>query len=228
MTCGEGVTQSGDTYEGPDISQGPDKTALNDAITAAETLYNSIKDNTDYADIASTLQTAINNAKAVAESSEAGQNDVDVAASAIGTAKTTAEAGIKDVDDTKAANAVITKINALPASTAVTTENREAIEAARADYDALTDDQKAKVSADTLKKLTDAEEKLVVLQVMSEVSTKNGSGMTYTGNPIQLINTPTTSLPDGYTMKYAVTTENTAPANNLYTTSIPSGTDAGT
>ena len=68
-----------------------------------------------------------------------------------------------------------------------------------------------------------------IAQVMSEVSAKTGSGMTYTGSPIQLINTPTTALPDGYTMKYAVTTENTAPTDeNLYTTSIPTGTEAGT
>ncbi|MBR3240385.1 MAG: hypothetical protein IKF99_18345, partial [Oscillospiraceae bacterium] len=52
--------------------------------------------------------------------------------------------------------------------------------------------------------------------------------MTYSGSPIQLINTPTTALPAGYTMKYAVTTTNSAPADNLYTTTIPSKTDAGT
>ena len=68
-----------------------------------------------------------------------------------------------------------------------------------------------------------------IAQVMSEVSAKTGSDMTYTGNPIQLINTPTTALPAGYTMKYAVTTENTAPTDeSLYTTSIPTATDAGT
>ncbi|WP_026670814.1 leucine-rich repeat protein [Butyrivibrio sp. AE3006] len=68
-----------------------------------------------------------------------------------------------------------------------------------------------------------------IAQVMSEVSAKTGSGMTYTGNPIQLINTPTTALPAGYTMKYAVTTEKTAPMDeSLYTTSIPTATDAGT
>ena len=68
----------------------------------------------------------------------------------------------------------------------------------------------------------------VITQVMNEVSAKTGSDVVYSGNPIQLINTPTTSLPNGYTMKYAVTTENTAPADNLYTTSIPTGTNVGT
>ena len=68
-----------------------------------------------------------------------------------------------------------------------------------------------------------------IAQVMSEVSAKTGSGMTYTGNPIQLINTPTTKLPAGYKMVYAVTTENKAPTDeNLYTTSIPTATTAGT
>ena len=68
-----------------------------------------------------------------------------------------------------------------------------------------------------------------IAQVMSEVSAKTGSDMTYTGSPIQLINTPTTALPAGYTMKYAVTTENVKPTDeSLYTTSIPAKTDAGT
>ena len=68
-----------------------------------------------------------------------------------------------------------------------------------------------------------------IAQVMSEVSAKTGSDMTYTGSPIQLINTPTTALPAGYTMKYAVTTENVKPTDeSLYTTSIPTKTNAGT
>ncbi len=131
--------------------------------------------------------------------------------------------------NTAAANTVSGTISALPDFSNVTTANKDAIEAARTAYNALTDDQKTYVSADTLKKLTDAEDKLVIIQVMSEVSAKTGSGMTYTGNPIQLINTPTTALPAGYTMYYAVTTENVAPTDdNLYTTSIPAKTDAGT
>ena len=121
VTCGEGVTQSGDTYEGPDISQGSDKTALNDAITAAETLYDSIKDNTDYADIANTFKTAINNAKRVAESDEVDQDAVDTATSNIITANT---------------NAVIKIIKALPAASDVTMDDKAVIEAVRAAYDA--------------------------------------------------------------------------------------------
>ena len=168
-------------------------------------------------------KTAIDNATTIDDVATAKSN-AETAANAV---KTTAEK--KEEADTAAANGVSNTINNLPAANEVTTANKNAIEAARAAYNALTDDQKAYVSADTLKKLTDAEDKLVIIQVMSEVSAKTGSGMTYTGNPIQLINTPTTALPAGYTMQYAVTTENTAPTDaSLYTTSIPTATNTGT
>ena len=55
---------------------GPDKSALNEAITAAETLYNSIKEVEDYSTIASTLKAAIDAAKDVAESDEADQDSL--------------------------------------------------------------------------------------------------------------------------------------------------------
>lgn len=48
-------------------------------------------------------------------------------------------------------------LNALPAAADVKPEDKETIEKARAAYDALTDEQKAKVDPATLKKLTDAE-----------------------------------------------------------------------
>ena len=143
---------------------GPDKSDLNTAITAAETLYDSIKDDTNYSTIASTLKTAIDAAKEVADSDTADQDAVDAAKTAITTAKTNAEAAKKDVDDTNTANAVTETINSLPEADKVTTENKETIEAAREAYNALTDDQKAKVSADTVKKLTDAEEALAAAE----------------------------------------------------------------
>lgn len=55
---------------------------------------------------------------------------------------------------------VTEKINALPESNKVTKSDKNAIEEARKAYDALTDDQKAMISSDTLKKLTDAEKAL--------------------------------------------------------------------
>ena len=124
-------------------------------------------------------------------------------------------------------------IDDLPESNAVTTDDKDAIEAAKAAYDALNDDQKAKVNADKLNALN---ADLVAL-VMSEVSAKTGSGMTYTGDPIQLINAPTTALPAGYTIYYAIgESETTAPdfdgtsqdENKKWNTSIPGGTDVGT
>ncbi|MBP3885689.1 MAG: hypothetical protein J6D54_12255, partial [Olsenella sp.] len=142
--------------------KGPDKTALNAAIAEAEALYDGIKDNADYTDIADTLKAAIDNARAVANSDEADQDAVNAAKDAITTAKTTADTDKKSVDDKKeadasAAKAAADKIDALPAADKVTANDRAAIEAAREAYDALTADQKKLVPAETLKKLEAAE-----------------------------------------------------------------------
>ena len=59
------------------------------------------------------------------------------------------------IRDLEAAKAVEDMINALP--TDVTVDDEEQIEAARQAYEALTDDQKALVTPETLEKLTDAE-----------------------------------------------------------------------
>ncbi len=66
----------------------------------------------------------------------------------------------KVVADTEAANAVIEKINALPNASDVTKNDKEAIEAARAAYEALTEDQKAKISNDVLQLLVKDENAL--------------------------------------------------------------------
>ena len=63
-------------------------------------------------------------------------------------------------EDERAVAEVTEKINALPESNKVTKSDKNAIEEARKAYDALTDDQKAMISSDTLKKLTDAEKAL--------------------------------------------------------------------
>ena len=57
--------------------------------------------------------------------------------------------------DKKASDPVVAAINALPAT--ITTTDEAGITAARTAYDKLTEDQKKLVSADVLKKLTDAE-----------------------------------------------------------------------
>ena len=66
-----------------------DKSALNTAITEAETYYNSIKD--DHAEAAAALKTAIDTAKTMQEKGDATQEEVNNALSALTTAKTTAE-----------------------------------------------------------------------------------------------------------------------------------------
>ena len=137
-----------------------DKTDLNNAITAAETYYNSIKDETIYADIASALKTAIDEAKAIADNDNVVESVVTEAITEINQAKSDAEAGKKDVDDTIAANAVTEMINDLPDEDKVTVSDAEQIAAARTAYDALTDDQKKKVTEDTLGMLEAREEAL--------------------------------------------------------------------
>ena len=65
--------------------------------------------------------------------------------------------------DQEAADAVVVLFDALPAADAVTVDSKEAIEAARAAYEALTDEQKALVTPEDLAKLTAAEAALAAL-----------------------------------------------------------------
>ena len=66
--------------------------------------------------------------------------------------------------DQVAADAVVTLFDALPVADAVTLNDKEAIEAARAAYEALTDEQKALVTPEDLAKLTAAEQALAALE----------------------------------------------------------------
>ena len=66
--------------------------------------------------------------------------------------------------DQAAAGAVVALFDALPVADAVTLNDKEAIEAARAAYDALTDEQKALVTPEDLAKLTAAEAALAALE----------------------------------------------------------------
>ena len=134
-----------------------DKEALTAAISEATEYYNTIKDNEAYSEIATALNAAIEAAQKVADNQNVTETEIGAAIKEITDAKAKAEADKQAADDAAAAQAVTEKINALPAADAVVVADREAIEAARAAYDALTDSQKAKVSAETLKKLTDAE-----------------------------------------------------------------------
>ena len=85
----------------------------------------------------------------------------------------------KEAADQKAANAVTEQINNLPDASKITKGDKAAVEAARNAYEALTADQKAKVSAETLKKLTDAE---VAVKNASKYSNEWASGQWYDAN----------------------------------------------
>lgn len=85
--------------------------------------------------------------------------------------------------DTEAAEKVTELINALPASGSVTTADKKAIEAARAAYDALTEEQKAKVSKEALTKLKVAE-KALAEAVKKSVTSVSVSAKTVTAKTI--------------------------------------------
>lgn len=74
------------------------------------------------------------------------------------------DSGKKDELDTNAANNVIYKVSLLPTAGDVTLNDKDAIEEARKAYNRLTDTQKAKIDATTLKKLDSAEAGLKKLQ----------------------------------------------------------------
>ena len=76
----------------------------------------------------------------------------------------TAERDLEEAEDQEAADAVSGMIDELPSADEVTVEDKEFIEDVRAAYDELTDEQKALVDADTLAKLTAAEQALAAAE----------------------------------------------------------------
>ena len=85
--------------------------------------------------------------------------------SAIGDIKTDSEARIaKEAADAAAADAVIAKIDALKEVSDLALSDKSTVEAARAAYDALTDDQKALIPAAELQKLKNSEAIITALQ----------------------------------------------------------------
>ena len=123
-----------------------DKTALTDAIATAKEYYGTIKGNTDYSEAADKLDKAIEAAEEVAAKNKLTKSEVNTAAEAVTKAKATAETEVKDIDDTKAAEAVIDKINELKPVENIKPEDRTKIEAAREAYKNLSDDQKTKLT----------------------------------------------------------------------------------
>ena len=201
-------------------------TAKNDLDTKTESDYDAA-DWTTLTQAIANGKTAIDNATTTDAVATAKNNAVD----AVNAVKTKAQ---KALDNAKA-NAVNT-VNAVNANDYIAADQQTVTNAkatALAAIEAATTEAEVNTALETFNTaiancMTQAVADQIA-QVMSEVSAKTGSDMTYTGNPIQLINTPTTALPAGYTMKYAVTTENTKPTDeNLYTTDIPTKTNAGT
>jgi hypothetical protein len=124
-----------------------DKSALNTAITDAETYYNSISEN--YPEIAADLLTAINAAKEVQGNDDATQTEVETATTTLNDAVSTAQAAVQAAEeeaaDKTAADAVIDLINAI-GTVEYTDDCKAKIDAAREAYDALTDAQQALVT----------------------------------------------------------------------------------
>ena len=91
-----------------------------------------------------------------------------------------------EIADNAAAGAVDAMIKALPAASDVTENDRAAIEAARATYNALTDAQKAKISAETLQHLTDAEAALAEQPKKTDLSgaVVTAADQVYTGSAV--------------------------------------------
>ena len=131
-----------------------DKTALKAAITSAVEYYDNIEGNANYTGIATALKAAIDTANQVAENGNAMQDSVTEEILSITAAVNTAKADVKAADQA-AAKAVIDKINALPANTGAS--DKDAVGAARAAYNALTDAQKTFINADMVVKLINAE-----------------------------------------------------------------------
>lgn len=73
--------------------------------------------------------------------------------------------------DQQAADSAIAAIKALAETDKLTLADKAAVEAVRAEYNQLTDAQKALVPAETLKKLTDAESKIAELEKHAEPET---------------------------------------------------------
>ena len=159
-----------------------DKTALNTAITEAETYYNTIKD--DHAEAAAALKTAIDNAKTMQEKGDATQEEVNNALSALTTAKTTAEDAV--LTETKTAlnndiTAAETYYNSIKDDhTAAANTLKEAIDAAKGvkdNADATKEQVDAAIAALAGAKTT--AEQTVLTETKSALNTAIGEAETY-------------------------------------------------
>ena len=205
-------------------------TAKNDLDTLQSGKNQNDYDEADWTTLTQAIadgKTAIDNATTTEAVNTAKNNAVD----AVNAVKTKAQ---KELDNAK--TSAVNTVNAVNANDYIAADQQTVTDAkttALAAIEAATTEEEVTTALNNFNNaIASCTTQVVadqIAQVMSEVSAKTGSDMTYTGSPIQLINTPTTALPAGYTMKYAVTTENVKPTDeSLYTTSIPAKTDAGT
>ena len=174
-----------------------DKSALNTAITEAETYYNSIKD--DHAEAAAALKTAIDNAKAMQVKGDATQEEVNNALSALTTAKTTAE------------DAVLTETK--------TTLNND-ITAAETYYNSIKDDHATAAAtlldainaAKTVKDNTDATQEQVDAAIAALASAKTTAEQTVLTETKNELNDDITEAEAYYN---SIKDDHTAAANTL-------------
>ena len=159
-----------------------DKSALNTAITEAETYYNSIKD--DHAEAAAALKTAIDTAKAMQEKGDATQEEVNNALSALNTAKTTAEDAVltetknelnDDITDAEAYYNSIKDSNPTAAATLLDAIN--AAKAVKNNADATQEQVDAAIAALASAKTT--AEQAVLAETKTELGTAITDAETY-------------------------------------------------
>ena len=154
-----------------------DTDELDQAITGAGTYYNGIKDG--HATVASTLKGAIDTAQGVSDDQTSTAQQVSDALAALNDAMDAAKAGV-----------VSDEISALPAADELKLTDSADVSAVRNDYDALTDDQKAKVSAETLQKLEDCELILAALQAAAEQDEKDAAAAKAVADMINALPAP--------------------------------------
>ena len=122
----------------------PSKTELNALISEATTFVDDLGDDDDYNSVKQALQSVLDVAKQIAESDFATKDEVFDAFISL----TDALNAAKDTKD------VIDKIKELPEASDVISANKDAVEEARAKYDALDDDQKVMVGTTNKAKLS--------------------------------------------------------------------------
>lgn len=119
------------------------KTSLNSAIMALDSLNKTINDDEIYKDMYESIAMALKQAQEVADNENATVEQVSEQTKTLNDMIGEFDAVRKLVKDSYEANKVAIIINELPEPSKVDKSDKEAIEAARAAYDALTQDQKA-------------------------------------------------------------------------------------